>query len=80
MTTPFTGYPDVLENTLEVCDKVEYYSTDHAPLMSHFELPEGSASESDYLHHLTYEGVKKRYGNPVPSEVQERIDMELGAM
>ena len=39
MTALFADYPDVLENTLEVCDKVEYYSIDHAPLMPHFELP-----------------------------------------
>lgn len=80
MTALFADYPDVLENTLEICNKVEYYSIDHAPLMPHFELPEGFASEDDYLRHLTYEGAKKRYGDPVPPEVQERIDMELGVI
>ena len=66
MTALFADYPDVLENTLEVCNKVEFYSIDHAPLMPHFELPEGFTSEDDYLRHLTYEGAKKRYGDPVP--------------
>ncbi|WP_297118310.1 DNA polymerase III subunit alpha [uncultured Porphyromonas sp.] len=80
MTALFADYPDVLENTLEVCDKVEYYSIDHAPLMPHFELPDGFDSEDDYLRHLTYEGAKRRYGDPIPTEVVERIDMELGVI
>lgn len=33
--------------------------------------------ESDYLEHLTCEGAKTRYGNPVPDDVKERIDFEL---
>ena len=33
--------------------------------------------ESDYLNHLTYSGAWERYGNPMPHEVQERIDFEL---
>ncbi|MDR1859675.1 MAG: DNA polymerase III subunit alpha [Bacteroidales bacterium] len=33
--------------------------------------------ESDYLTHLTYEGAKKRYGDPLSADVQERIDFEL---
>lgn len=35
--------------------------------------------EAEYLKHLTYEGAKEdyRYGDPVPQEVQERLDFEL---
>lgn len=33
--------------------------------------------ESDYLNHLTYNGAWERYGNPLPHDVQERIDFEL---
>ncbi len=33
--------------------------------------------ESEYLRHLTYEGAKERYGDPVPGEVSTRIDFEL---
>jgi DNA-directed DNA polymerase III (polc) len=80
MTDLFKDYPDVLENTLAVCNKVEYYSIDHAPLMPHFELPGDFESEDDYLRYLTYEGAKKRYGDPIPTEVVERIDMELGVI
>ncbi|MGD9556946.1 MAG: DNA polymerase III subunit alpha [Mangrovibacterium sp.] len=33
--------------------------------------------ESDYLSHLAYKGAKERYGDPLPEEVQERLDFEL---
>ncbi len=33
--------------------------------------------EADYLKHLTYIGAKKKYGDPIPDNVKERIDFEL---
>ena len=33
--------------------------------------------ESTYLRHLTFEGAKKRYGDPLKKSVSERLDFEL---
>jgi DNA polymerase-3 subunit alpha len=33
--------------------------------------------EADYLQYLVYEGAKLRYGDPLPTEIQERINFEL---
>ncbi len=33
--------------------------------------------ETAYLRHLTFEGAKDRYGNPVPDDVKERLEFEL---
>ncbi|VAW13340.1 DNA polymerase III alpha subunit [hydrothermal vent metagenome] len=33
--------------------------------------------EADYLRYLTFEGAKKRYGDPVPEDVCTRLDFEL---
>ncbi len=36
--------------------------------------------EADYLRKLTMDGAHKRYGDPVPPDIQERIDFELSVM
>ena len=37
----------------------------------------GGSNEADYLASLAYEGMKKRWGEPTPPEIVERIDFEL---
>jgi len=36
--------------------------------------------EADYLEHLTYDGAKTRYGDPIPGDMKERIDFELNTI
>ncbi|MBR1920781.1 MAG: DNA polymerase III subunit alpha [Kiritimatiellae bacterium] len=36
--------------------------------------------EADYLQSLVYEGMKRRWGDPVPAETKERVDFELGVI
>ncbi len=36
--------------------------------------------EADYLRKLAYEGAKKRYGDPLPPDINERINFELHIM
>ncbi len=36
--------------------------------------------EADYLEHITYIGAKKKYGDPIPQNVTERIDFELNTV
>jgi len=64
------------------------------PLPAEYEVkhaPEGAAddeveratearkeAENDYLEHLALLGAKERYGDPLPPEVQERFDYEMG--
>lgn len=77
MNEIFANRPEVLSTSLEILDKVEFYSIENEPLMPDFSIPEGFKDSNDYLRHLTYEGAKERYGNPIPPEIQERIDFEL---
>ncbi len=77
MNQLFADIPEVLENTIEIANKVESFELDHAPIMPDFPLPEGFKDEAEYLIHLTNEGAKKRYGDPVPEEKMERINFEL---
>ena len=36
--------------------------------------------EADYLAYLTYEGARKRYGDPLPKDVDDRLRFELHVM
>lgn len=130
MAMIFADVPEALTNTLEILDKIEFYSIDHAPIMPNYEIPtdfgteeeyrrrlteedlfneftrdehgnvvlsqeEAEAKikklggydklyrikfEADYLNKLTMEGAKKRYGDPLPEDVAERLLFELHIM
>ena len=73
----FGDRPETLENTFEIAQKVEEYDLNSKAIMPDFPLPDGFTDEGEYLKHLTYEGAKKRYGDPIPPDFLERIEFEL---
>jgi len=76
MASLFSEYPEALENTQEIADKIEIYELDREPIMPEFDLPDGFNSESEYLRHITHESAKERWDN-ITDEITERIDFEL---
>ena len=79
MAAVFPDRPDVLERTLAIADQVDitFDKTYHVPS---FPLPEGVESENVLLVRLAEEGARWRYGTPLPPEVRERLDYELGVI
>ncbi len=79
MRAAFPERPDVVERTLAIADQVDldFDKTYHVPA---FPLPESHASEGEYLVHLATQGAFERYGNPLPAEVEERLEYELGVI
>lgn len=76
MNEVWADMPEALSNTLEILDKVTTYTIDHKPILPNFPLPDGFNDNDEYLRYLTYEGAKRRWGEP--NEVQrERLDFEL---
>ncbi len=73
----FADVPEAIINTQEVADKVETYELNRKPIMPEFKIPDTFKDADDYLRHITFEGAKMRYGEPLPQEVVERIDFEL---
>ena len=53
MNELFADVPEALANTLEILDKVEYYSIDHAPIMPTFAIPEEFGTEEEYRRKYT---------------------------
>ncbi|MFI3285425.1 MAG: DNA polymerase III subunit alpha [Rikenellaceae bacterium] len=130
MSELFKDIPEALDNTIEVCDKIELYSIDNPPIMPTFDIPQEFGTEeeyrarlteqdlfdeftrdelgnvvlspeaaekkiknlggydklyrikleADYLSKITFEGAKKKYGDPLSDEVMERLNFELYIM
>ena len=80
MSAIFDDVPEALSNTIEILDKVELYSIDHKPDLPIFPFPlfDGKEiGEHEYLEKLTFSRACKIYGEPLPSEVEERLKYEL---
>lgn len=73
----FSDIPRAISNTMEIFDKVEAYDIHHAPIMPPVSIPDGFKSDADYLEQLTYTKAKVIYGNPLPEEVDGRLQFEL---
>ena len=66
-------YPRALSNTLEIADKIEFYSIDSGPIMPTFAIPEEFGTEESYRqklteHDLFEEFTRDENGNVVLSE------------
>ena len=81
MAAIFEDVPEALDNTIEVCNKVESYSIDHAPIMPTFAIPEDFGTEEGYRQKYTEQDLFDEFtrdenGNVVMSEgdAKKKID------
>jgi DNA polymerase III subunit alpha len=79
MAARFPDRPDVIENTLAIADQVELELPKQYYVPS-FPLPPEHPTETGLLHHLTQEGAEAKYGSPLPAEIRERLEYELGVI
>ena len=73
MNEIFADVPEALANTAAICDQVEFYSIDHAPIMPNFEIPEDFGTEEGYRQKYTEKDLFDEFtqdenGNVVMSE------------
>jgi len=75
----FKDKPHVLENTMEIFEKIDAELDFDRRLIPRFPIDagEGDISESDYLRKLAMEGARRHYPS-LGKEVVERMDYELG--
>ncbi|PSQ95906.1 MAG: DNA polymerase III subunit alpha [Bacteroidetes bacterium SW_9_63_38] len=83
MTEALTGIPkdfqrEALVTTNEVADKCKFDLPMGDLLMPHYPIPSGFEDMDAYLRHVTFERAKERYGDPLPQNVVDRLDHELG--
>jgi DNA polymerase III subunit alpha len=77
MAALFSEVPEALSNTLKINEMVNLSITYPGPLLPDYVIPPEFSSTADYLRHLTYEGLKKRYP-VITDEIKERAEYELG--
>ena len=65
------------DNSLWIAERCDLQIEFGKPLLPNFPLPEGFSDDADYLHHLTFEGARARWGDDLPDEVTERLAYEL---
>jgi DNA polymerase-3 subunit alpha len=82
----FSELPEACDNTLLIAERADVEIELGKPSLPEFPVPDQFVGDKyedralAYLHHLTMEGAKDRYGAPVPDAVVERLDYELGVI
>ncbi len=72
-------YPEAIANTLAIAEKCNVEIETDRIILPVFEVPEVHTTES-YLRERCIEGLKVRYGDPVPEEAMTRLDTELAVV
>jgi DNA polymerase III subunit alpha len=76
----FRHWESACDNSLWIAERANVEIEFGKPELPDFPLPPGFTSDAEYLRHLVHEGAVQRYGTPIPTEVLERIDYELGVI
>ncbi|MBS6940714.1 MAG: DNA polymerase III subunit alpha [Slackia piriformis] len=76
MRAALRDFPEACDNTVELAEKCNV-ELERDSILPRFPLPEGETEDS-WFRKRVQEGLVKRYGDPVPDEVQERADYEMG--
>ena len=84
MNPIFSDVPEALSNTLEILNKVEFYSIDHGPIMPFFPIPESFGTEEQWREKFTEEDLYKEFTsdengeNPLPKDKADQVIARLG--
>ena len=73
--------PEAMATTVDICNQVECYSIDHAPIMPTFEIPTEFGTEEEYRARYTEQDLydeftRDEHGNVVMSEEEGRKKIE----
>ena len=76
----FKGMKEACDHTLDLAERADVTIDFGKPQLPRFPLPDGFDDDRQYLEHLTLEGARERWGDPLPESVKRRLDYELSVI
>ena len=82
MASLFPDYPEMISNTKKIadmcnCEITQYKTQELKDCLPIYQIPPEFNSQDDYVRHIVYTGLEKRYKEITP-EIKERAEYELG--
>ncbi len=77
----FPQYPEMITNTKRIADMCDlhipqYKTEELKDCLPVYQVPDGFSSQEEYVRHLVFEGINKRY-KAITDEIRERANYEL---
>lgn len=69
MALLFQDIPEALDNTMEIYDKIEYYSINHAPIMPTFDIPTSFGTEEEYRKKYSHQDLYDEFTQSEKGEI-----------
>jgi DNA polymerase III subunit alpha len=79
MADSFAEWPEAIASTLEIAERCDVEIELGRQLIPRYPTP-GGEGEGEYLRRLVDEGLRRRYGDPIPAQAVERAEYELGVI
>ncbi|MFL5900251.1 MAG: DNA polymerase III subunit alpha [Solirubrobacterales bacterium] len=79
MAASFAEWPEAVPTTLEIAERCDAEIELGKLLLPRYPAPDGEEPEA-MLRRIVDEGMRARYGDPIPAEARERLEFELGVI
>ncbi|HEY6772144.1 MAG TPA: DNA polymerase III subunit alpha, partial [Solirubrobacterales bacterium] len=79
MADSFSDMPEAVASTREIAERCELEMELGQLLLPRFPTPDG-VEPGEMLRELATDGLRGRYGDPIPADARERLDFELGVI
>src|SRR4249919_2675064 len=76
MESSFSEWPEAVASTVEIAERCEVEIELGKLLLPRYPTPDGEEPEA-MLRRIADEGMRARYGDPIPAEARERLEFEL---
>lgn len=76
----FTNVPEAIENTVKIAEECNVEFEFGVTKLPHYDVPAEFPTHDAYFRKLCDDGIKKRYGDPIPEEAKQRLEYEISVI